>query len=145
MRISKFLSSFLLTQNQRELVKFMKQYTLITRLPKSSSGYLYKATTKDSVSLEDGKLIGQKRSPFEDLLEYSPDKNNIDSLLHKNILDPDELSDITISHSQISASKVNQEDSEEEEMVEKYFEEYFHPTQNVSTFLQGFKADLEAP
>lgn len=36
LRISKFLSSFLLTHNQRELVKFMKQYTLVARLPKAS-------------------------------------------------------------------------------------------------------------
>jgi hypothetical protein len=91
-------------------------------------------------------MPGSKRSPFEDLLEYNPDTNNIDSLLHKNILDHEELQDITISHSQISNHKVTaNDDSEEEELVEKYFDEYFHPTQNVSTFLQGFKADLEAP
>lgn len=105
----------------------MKQYTLITRLPKSSSQW---QRVTDSLSIDDDTpMPGSKRSPFEDLLEYNPDTNNIDSLLHKNILEHEELQDITISHSQISNNKVTaNEDSEEEELVEKYFDEYFHPT-----------------
>lgn len=35
LRITKFMSSFLLNRNQRELVKFMHQYTLISRIPTS--------------------------------------------------------------------------------------------------------------
>jgi hypothetical protein len=44
-------------------------------------------------------MMGVKKSPFEDLLEYNPDTNKIDSLLHQNILEPEELKDIRITYS----------------------------------------------
>ena len=51
-----------------------------------------------------------------------------------------------IRHSEVENQKtLEDDDSGEEELVEQYFNEYFHPTENVSSFLQDFKADLEAP
>ena len=72
----------------------MKQYTLITRLPKGVT-QLY---ASESVSAVDD-MMGVKKSPFEGLLEYNPDTNKIDSLLHQNILEPEELKDIRITYS----------------------------------------------
>ena len=87
----------MLTHNQRELVKFMKQYTLISRLPKGVTQSV-NVNSSESVSAVDD-MIGVKKSPFEDLLEYNPDTNKIDSLLHQNILEPEELKDIRITYS----------------------------------------------
>lgn len=84
LRISKFLSSIHLTSNQRELVKFMKQYTLVTRLPprmhrKYSNDFDNFAQTPGSEP--------DKKSPFEDLLEFAPENNNVDYMLCQEILD----------------------------------------------------------
>jgi hypothetical protein len=76
----------MLTRNQRELVKFMKQYTLITRPPKKG----FKSIVVDDVHTPYGDE-NIKKSPFEDLLDYRPDSNKIDRLLHKAILDDYEL------------------------------------------------------
>jgi hypothetical protein len=78
LRISKFLASFLLTSNQRELVKFMKQYTLSTRVPK-----LHRA---GSIVIDTPNGEEVKRTPFEDLLDYKPLTNKVDKLLHRGIL-----------------------------------------------------------
>lgn len=85
-RISKFMSTFNLNHNQRELVKFMKQYTLITRMPRNNRVRSQSVWSEGpGTALEDQGI--ERRSPFEDLLEYNPDSNNIDSLLHNRILD----------------------------------------------------------
>jgi hypothetical protein len=75
----------------------MKQYTLITRLPKGVTQSV-NFNSSESVSAVDD-MMGVKKSPFEDLLEYNPDTNKIDSLLHQNILEPEELKDIRITYS----------------------------------------------
>lgn len=88
LRISKFMSTFILNNNQRELVKFMKQYTLLTRLPRGRTRTL---TTTNLNAIEDnseGEFTEiRKASPYEDLLEYNPKVNKIDKLLHEGILD----------------------------------------------------------
>lgn len=76
----------------------MKQYTLITRLPRSATVNFNHSS--ESVTHVSDLNKGAKRSPFEDLLEFNPDTNNIDSLLQKNILDPEEIKDITIRYSE---------------------------------------------
>ena len=75
----------------------MKQYTLITHLPKGVTQSV-NVNSSESVSAVDD-MMGVKKSPFEDLLEYNPDTNKIDSLLHQNILEPEELKDIRITYS----------------------------------------------
>lgn len=121
LRISKFMSSFILTQNQRELVKFMKQYTLITRLPRPSQRA--KSVADDESTTPDDT----KRTPFENLLEYKPDSNNIDALLHKGILDERELLDDTFTMSITDPKNrpsMNQPDNEsEDEQIEEYFDD----------------------
>ena len=95
----------------------MKQYTLITRLPKSRT---------KSVDVESNTPYGEdrQRTALENLLEYKPDSNNIDSLLHKAILDDDELNSdrFTMSLSPTSSQLRNTMDvgneSDEDELVE---------------------------
>lgn len=73
LRISQFLGQVLLTKNQRELVKFMRQYTLHTKVPKS-------------IRLDVAK------DPFENLHEFQPKSDKIDKLLNTAILDDERFS-----------------------------------------------------
>ena len=91
LRISKFMSSFLLTQNQIELVKFLKSYTLVTKLPKS------RTKTLQNVESNSENESNEKRTHLDDLRDYHPQTDKIDALLHKQILDEDELNDVNSS------------------------------------------------
>ena len=64
----------------------MKQYTLITTVPRTRNN-----STHMTQRTEEGK-----KSPFEELLGYNPESNNVDAALHKAILDENELSDIFV-------------------------------------------------
>lgn len=78
LRISKFLCQVSLTQNQRELVKFQKPYTLYSRLP-------------NKTATEAQQEEASKKTPFEDLLEFKPRTNTTDNELFKGILGEDAL------------------------------------------------------
>lgn len=65
LRISKFMGTFILSNNQRELVKFMKQYTLLTRLPrKKTVEKSNRLNSMDDFEYEED----HKATPYEDLL-----------------------------------------------------------------------------
>jgi hypothetical protein len=56
LRISKFMSQVVLTRSQRELVKFLKQYTLLTRVPRKhyvTPGQMLRKQSVDSAELSD--------------------------------------------------------------------------------------------
>lgn len=56
LRISKFMSQVVLTRSQRELVKFLKQYTLLTRVPRKhyvTPGQMLRKPSVDSAELSD--------------------------------------------------------------------------------------------
>ena len=83
LRISKFMSTFILNNNQRELVKFMKQYTLLTRLPRGRARTMTMTNVNAIESASENEFTEiRKASPYEDLLEYRPEVNKIDKLLH---------------------------------------------------------------
>lgn len=74
-------------------MKFMKQYTLLTRPPlKRKRSFVYQSLPSEHPDLENHQNE-QKASPYEELLEYRPLFNKIDKLLHKGILDEDDLFD----------------------------------------------------
>jgi hypothetical protein len=37
------------------------------------------------------------------------------------------------------------ESEDDEELLDKYFDDYFDPAENVDSFLNGFKKDISAP
>jgi hypothetical protein len=56
LRISKFMSQVVLTRSQRELVKFLKQYTLLTRVPRKhyvTPDQMLRKSSVDSAELSD--------------------------------------------------------------------------------------------
>ena len=134
MRISKFLSSWILSSNQRELVNFMKQYTLTTRVPKQ--GPLQGSMVIDTPGNE------TKRTPFEDLLEYKPSTNKVDGLLHKAILDEIEILDDE-SRQSVDADDELDYTVDDDKSMQRYFEQYYQQTQNVNAFLSVFKQEIE--
>ena len=71
LRISRFMSSIMLSNNQRELVKFLKPYVLYTQSKKRIGKHRY-----DS---EDDFSLGARLHPAEEaLLDFKPDENEID-------------------------------------------------------------------
>ena len=68
-RISKFLSSLHLTQGQRELVKFLRNYTLMSKVPKRDKQV--PAHLKTSIASE----AGDKRDTgaFDEILQVKPE------------------------------------------------------------------------
>ena len=87
----------------------MKQYTLITRIPKSRT----KSAFVDDSHTPYGDDI--PKSPFEELLEYKPETNNIDNQLHIAILDENELADLHVTRSSIKHTMTQMDDEEDQE------------------------------
>ena len=113
----------------------MKQYTLLTRPPlKRKKSFVVQSLQSERPDLEN-LHNEQKVSPYEELLEYRPLFNKIDKLLHEGILDEDDLFDPKASYSKFDKLPSTLPEDEEEERLEMYFDEYFHPTQNVNAFL----------
>ena len=72
------MSGVWLSQNQRELIKFMKPYVLHTAKKKKSR----KTTRLDSES----SLIGRLHPAEEALLDFRPNGNEIDARLYSGIV-----------------------------------------------------------
>ena len=70
---------------------------------------------------------------MEQLLEYKPETNRVDQELYTAILDENELKDVTITR--MSMATGTGENDSDDELVEQYFEEYFHREKNVNDYL----------
>ena len=82
LRISRFMSSIMLSNNQRELVKFLKPYVLITQSKKRIG--------KNRYDSEDDFSLGARLHPAEEaLLDFKPDENEIDGKLYDGIVELD--------------------------------------------------------
>lgn len=121
----------------------MKQYTLITRLPsnvrRTTSAVLKDVEAESATPGEETKLTA-----FEGLLDYKPDSNNIDQLLHKGILDENELNSDRYTMSILSPnnkSAIVDNDSEADELLEQYFDEQFHANKDVNQFIEELKEE----
>ena len=85
-----------------------------------------------------------KLTAFEGLLDYKPDSNNIDQLLHKGILDENELNSDRYTMSILSPnnqSAIVDNDSEADELLEQYFDEQFHANKDVNQFIEELKEE----
>lgn len=88
LRVSRFMSSLYLGQSQRELVKFLKVYSLNrprkTRTLTRASRRPYASQTSDNLSLQSEEIV----HPAEDaLVNFQPDKNRVDKVLYDGIVD----------------------------------------------------------
>ena len=71
------MSSVFLSQNQRELIKFLKSYVLYSHKRKKGRSHL----TSDIISITD------RAHPAEEaLLDFKPDENEIDGKLYEGIV-----------------------------------------------------------
>ena len=85
LRISRFMSSVILSANQRELVKFMKPYVLYTKSMKRHSRSIRLESDNNLFSIAD------RLHPAEEaLLDFKPDENEIDGKLYEGIVEIDE-------------------------------------------------------
>ena len=76
------MSSIMLSNNQRELVKFLKPYVLITQSKKRIG--------KNRYDSEDDFSLGARLHPAEEaLLDFKPDENEIDGKLYDGIVELD--------------------------------------------------------
>ena len=83
--------------------------------------------------------------PLDDLHNHKPSKNEIDALLHKQILDEVELNESIQNEVIISAVRDQPEinSSEEDQELEKYMDEFFNPTQNVSDYINDLGEQID--
>ena len=105
------MSSVLLSQNQRELVKFLKPYVLYTQSKKKEG--------RATQLLDSDYTIGAKLHPAEEaLLDFKPDENEIDGKLYDEIVEfniqPVRDSRNTVSQNNESSSDDSQGSSENE-------------------------------
>jgi|LakMenEpi03Aug12_release.lakeMendotaPanAssembly.Ray.scaffolds.fasta_scaffold755650_1 hypothetical protein len=95
--------------------------------------------------MEDIRSLGENSGmpgpvhPLDDLQNHKPSKNEIDALLHKQILDEVELNESILSEVKINNLRDHQEinSSEEDEKLDKYLDDIFNPTQNVSDYINN--------
>ena len=79
LRISRFMSSVFLSQNQRELIKFLKAYVLYSHRKKRGRNVNVKGSSASSLS---------KVHPAEEaLLDFRPDENEVDAKLYEGIVE----------------------------------------------------------
>ena len=97
------MSSIFLTKNQRELIKFQKDYALGLKNRKTpyhshQRRSIFASTTKkqrsgsDFTSHDHHTSVHSQPAANEALLDFNPDKNEIDRRLYDNIVDDHEKS-----------------------------------------------------
>ena len=95
LRVSRFLGRVVLSDSQRQLIKFMKEYVLYTDKKKKVKKRPIEPTQKSSLNdtgppADRGSSVIPQvgtKSAAEALLDFKPNDDDIDRLLYEGIVD----------------------------------------------------------
>ena len=96
LRVSRFMGSVFLSDNQRELIKFLKHYLLYTQKRKKGKRNLPRKESVRSRISTDGEetVMNQENMEVhpadEAMLDFKPDDDDIDCLLYNGIVETEE-------------------------------------------------------